>query len=103
MAEMTEMAMPLPDNTIPMMAGWGQFGSLEMGGMFTVMKVREGLAADDYEDPGDYEFPAGTVAYEWEGALPEAVAAPAGSAKGSALPHARTARRATPTGDHSGK
>ncbi|WP_370195688.1 multicopper oxidase domain-containing protein, partial [Aurantimonas coralicida] len=103
MAEMSEMAMPLPDNTIPMMAGWGQFGSLEMGGMFTVMKVRDGLAADDYADPGDYEFPAGTVSYEWTGSLPEAPAAPAGSADGAALPHTPSARRVMPAGgDHSG-
>ncbi|MAY28398.1 MAG: copper oxidase [Aurantimonas sp.] len=103
MAEMAEMAMPLPDNTIPMMAGWGQFGALEMGGMFTVMKVRDGLAADDYADPGDYEFPAGTVAYEWTGSLPEAPVAPAGSADGAALPHTPSARRVMPAGgDHSG-
>ena len=44
---MTEMAMPLPDNAIPTMAGWGQFCSLEMGGMFIGMKVRDGLAVDD--------------------------------------------------------
>ena len=36
--------MPLPANTLPMMTGTGQFGPIEMGGMFTVMKVREGLA-----------------------------------------------------------
>jgi hypothetical protein len=35
-----------------------------MGGMFTVMKVREGLAANDYKDPGPYKNPPGTVAYE---------------------------------------
>ena len=45
MAEMGEMEMPLPDNTLPMMTGFGQFGPIEMGGMFTVVKVREGLAA----------------------------------------------------------
>ena len=33
-----------------------------MGGMFSVVKVREGLAADDYTDPGWYEHPQGTVA-----------------------------------------
>ena len=38
-----------------------------MGGMFTVVKVREGLAAGDYKDPGHYKHPAGTVAYEWTG------------------------------------
>jgi hypothetical protein len=35
-----------------------------MGGMFTVMKIREDLARDDYRDPGPYKFPQGTVAYE---------------------------------------
>lgn len=56
--------MPLPENTLPMMAGEGPFGLLEMGGMFTVLKVREGLAADDYRDPGWYRHPPGTVARE---------------------------------------
>jgi FtsP/CotA-like multicopper oxidase with cupredoxin domain len=72
MADMGEMEMPLPDNTLPMMTGSGPFGPLEMGGMFTVVKVREGLTRDDYKDPGWYKHPAGTVAYEWKGALPEA-------------------------------
>ena len=61
-----EMEMPMPDNTLPMMTGSGQFGPIEMGGMFTVMKIREGLARDDYKDPGPYKHPAGTVAYEVE-------------------------------------
>jgi FtsP/CotA-like multicopper oxidase with cupredoxin domain len=64
MAEMGEMEMPMPDNTLPMMTGFGQFGAIEMGGMFSVVKVREGLAANDYKDPGWYRHPAGTVAYE---------------------------------------
>jgi len=64
MADMGAMEMPMPDNTLPMMTGFGQFGSIEMGGMFTVMKIREGLAANDYKDPGNYEHPQGTVAYE---------------------------------------
>lgn len=34
--------------------------------MFTVMKVREGLAANDYRDPGPYRNPEGSVAYEFE-------------------------------------
>ena len=58
------MEMPLPDNTLPMMTGHGQFGPIEMGGMFSVVKVREGLAANDYKDPGWYKHPPGTVAYE---------------------------------------
>ena len=51
-----------PDNTLPMMLGEGPYGHLEMGGMFTVVKVREQLAADDYGDPGWYQAPAGTQA-----------------------------------------
>jgi hypothetical protein len=72
MADMGEMEMPLPENTLPMMTGTGPFGALEMGGMFTVVKVREGLARDDYRDPGWYKHPPGTVAYEWTGAPPAA-------------------------------
>jgi hypothetical protein len=39
-----------------------------MGGMFSVVKVREGLARGDYRDPGQYKNPEGTVAYEVAGA-----------------------------------
>lgn len=67
MSGMQEMQMPLPENTLPMMTGDGPFGALEMGGMFTVLKVREGLAHDDYRDPGWYPHPAGTVAWEVKG------------------------------------
>ena len=73
MADMGEMEMPLPDNTLPMMTGFGQFGAIEMGGMFSVVKVREGLSANDYADPGWYKHPEGTVAYEWKGDVPEPV------------------------------
>jgi len=66
MAEMGTMHMPLPENTLPMMMGQGPFGPVEMGGMFTVIKVREGLARDDYRDPGWYEHPPGTVAWKLE-------------------------------------
>src|SRR5262249_47369241 len=64
MADMGSMEMPMPENTLPMMTGFGQFGPIEMGGMFTVMKVREDLDANDYGDPGPYKNPEGTVAYE---------------------------------------
>ena len=72
MADMGEMEMPLPDNTLPMMSGAGPFGAIEMGGMFTVVKVRERLARNDYSDPGWYRHPAGTQAYEWKGDPPPA-------------------------------
>jgi hypothetical protein len=62
-AEHTAMGhMHGPDNTLPMMMGEGPYGNLEMGGMFTTVKVREHLARDRYEVPGWYEAPAGTVA-----------------------------------------
>jgi FtsP/CotA-like multicopper oxidase with cupredoxin domain len=80
---MGNMRMPLPENTLPMMAGRGPFGNLEMGGMFTTLKVREGLARGDYKDPGWYKHPAGTLAREWTGELPDvtrAVGVQAGSA-----------------------
>jgi manganese oxidase len=51
-----------PANTAAMMTGKGPFGSLEMGGMFTVVKVRDDLARGDYTDPGWYTNPPGTVA-----------------------------------------
>jgi FtsP/CotA-like multicopper oxidase with cupredoxin domain len=69
MAEMGDMEMPMPENTLPMMTGFGQFGPLEMGGMFSVVKVREGLGVGDYKDPGPYKNPEGTVAYEVQGAV----------------------------------
>ncbi len=85
MADMGEMEMPLPDNTLPMMTGQGPFGPIEMGGMFTVVKVREGLARGDYKDPGWYKHPPGTVAYEWTGE-PQKVA----RAKDALKPDAQT-------------
>src|SRR5512134_1768063 len=84
MADMGEMEMPLPDNTLPMMTGAGPFGPLEMGGMFTVVKVREGLGRNDYNDPGWYQHPKGTVAYEWTGAAPVARGAPPAPGGGTA-------------------
>ncbi|WP_293799453.1 copper oxidase [Stenotrophomonas sp.] len=72
MAEMGEMEMPLPDNTLPMMTGWGPFGPLEMGGMFTVVKVHDEVKPGDYSDPGWYKHPQGTVAREWTGDTPAA-------------------------------
>ncbi len=61
MSEMSEMGMPGPENTLPMMGGDGPFGSVGMGGMFTVLKVRDNLKSYD-EDPGWYSNPPGTVA-----------------------------------------
>jgi FtsP/CotA-like multicopper oxidase with cupredoxin domain len=72
MAEMGDMAMPLPDNTHPMMTGRGPHGPLEMGGMFSVLKVRRDQKPRDITDPGWYAQPPGTQAREWTGELPPA-------------------------------
>jgi manganese oxidase len=62
-AEHTAMGhMQGPVNTLPMMMGEGPHGNLEMGGMFTAVKVRDQLAANDYRDPGWYEAPKAAVA-----------------------------------------
>jgi hypothetical protein len=70
MSEM--MNMPLPSNTLPMMTGGGRYGDIEMGGMFTVMKIRADQKAGDYRDPGWYAAPAGSVAYLYDGEAPPA-------------------------------
>jgi FtsP/CotA-like multicopper oxidase with cupredoxin domain len=80
MYDMKEMEMPLPENTIPMMTCTGPFGPIGMGGMFSVVKVRAGLARNDYKDPGWFKHPPGTVAYAATGDVPAAArAAPAAS------------------------
>jgi FtsP/CotA-like multicopper oxidase with cupredoxin domain len=70
MSDMGEMEMEIPENTAPMMTGTGPFGPVEMGGMFSMLKVRKNQKPGDYKDPGWYKHPAGTQAYEWTGALP---------------------------------
>jgi len=61
MAGMTEMGMKMPPNSIPMVGGIGPYDEITMGGMFTILKVRENLSNYDV-DPGWYEPPAGTIA-----------------------------------------
>jgi hypothetical protein len=61
MGKMAE-AMPYPPNTISMKGASGPFGDyISMGGMFTIIKVRDRLKNYD-QDPGWYEHPSGTVA-----------------------------------------
>ena len=96
MADMGDMHMALPENTLPMMDGQGPFGALAMGGMVSVLKVREGLTKKSYKDPGWYQHPAGSMAREWEGELPDAP-----SAQGSSVqpdPEALTVQK--PSGGH---
>jgi FtsP/CotA-like multicopper oxidase with cupredoxin domain len=59
--------LPLPENTLPVRTGDGPFGNLEMGGMFTILKIRKDQKPGDYTDSGWYEHPQGSVAYEWNG------------------------------------
>ena len=58
MGEMMQMG--APRNSIPMTGMEGPFGAIDMGGMFTVLKVREDITS--YEDPGWYQQPRGTSA-----------------------------------------
>ena len=58
--EHESMVSDIPANSLPMMGGAGPFGYITMGGMFTVLKVRDTLG--DQEDPGRYQNPPGTVA-----------------------------------------
>jgi hypothetical protein len=58
--EMSAMKMALPQNSIPMVGAQGPFGLIDMGGMFTILKVRDRLDGD--ADPGWYAHPPGTVA-----------------------------------------
>jgi len=61
MGKMAEV-MPYPRNTISMKGAPGPFGDyISMGGLFTIVKVRDQLKSYD-EDPGWYKHPAGTVA-----------------------------------------
>jgi manganese oxidase len=59
-AGMDHMAMPVPPNSIPMLGGQGPFDYITMGGLLTILKVRDNLTS--YADPGWYEHPEGTVA-----------------------------------------
>jgi hypothetical protein len=99
MAEMGEMEMAMPDNTLPMMTGFGQFGPIEMGGMFSVVKVRDGLGADDYKDPGWYKHPKGTVARE---AQSSAASVPVRRAAPAASPAKTDVKVVKPKGGHKG-
>src|SRR5690606_37636062 len=60
MGNMADMEMPIPGNSLPMRGGKGPFGTIDMGGMFTILKVRDD---PDRADPaGWYSHPAGSVA-----------------------------------------
>jgi hypothetical protein len=60
MGDMGTMGMPVPRNSIPMIGARGPHDYITMGGMFTVVKVRDDLQS--YDDPGWYTNPPGTQA-----------------------------------------
>ena len=60
MGGMGEMSMPIPPNSLPMKGAHGPFGYVDMGGMFTVLKVRDDPGSADPE--GWFRHPEGTVA-----------------------------------------
>lgn len=61
MGPMAEV-MPYPRNTIAMKGATGPFGDyISMGGLFTIVKVRDELKSYD-DDPGWFKHPPGTVA-----------------------------------------
>ena len=53
MGEMSHMAMARPRNSISMVGGDGPYGTIDMGGMFTLIKIRDRLTGDG--DPGWYK------------------------------------------------
>lgn len=61
MGDMAEMGMKVPPNSLPMVGAPGQHDYITMGGMFTLLKVRDELPADG-SDPGWYKSPPGTLA-----------------------------------------
>ena len=60
MGDMGDMQMGVPKNSIPMVGGHGKYDTITMGGMFTILKVRDKLSS--YADPGWYEAPVNTIA-----------------------------------------
>lgn len=61
MGDMADMGMEVPPNSLPMVGGKGPYDYITMGGMFTILKVRENLKSYN-EDPGWYANPPGTLA-----------------------------------------
>jgi hypothetical protein len=62
MAEMSVMQMQQPKSSISMVAGKGPHGIIDMGGMFTILNVRDTLGGS--ADPGWYDAPEATIASE---------------------------------------
>jgi FtsP/CotA-like multicopper oxidase with cupredoxin domain len=75
MGNMGEMHMPIPPNSLPMRGAPGPFGYIDMGGMFTILKVRDkpgaAAAADWYDHPpGSVAGPADPERMRADGIMP---------------------------------
>jgi manganese oxidase len=92
MADMGEMEMELPHNTFPMMTGTGPYGPIEMGGMFTTLKVRADQKPGDYSQPAPYVQPPGTQARLVDTAQTPPAARPT-AAPAPSTPSAATVRK----------
>jgi FtsP/CotA-like multicopper oxidase with cupredoxin domain len=62
MGDMAGMRMAVPANSVPMAGGPGPFGTVDMGGMFTIVKVRDHV--ERFGDVPAYVHPPGTLAAE---------------------------------------
>jgi hypothetical protein len=67
-----------------------------MGGMFSVVKVRDDVRPGDYKEPAPYKHPAGTVSYEFQGEVQQPARAPSPAAD------ANTLNVRKPSGAHTG-
>jgi FtsP/CotA-like multicopper oxidase with cupredoxin domain len=101
MADMADMGMQIPPNSIPMLGAQGPHDTITMGGMFTILKVRESLA-DPAQDPGWYHNPQGTQSLpasapsmDRDGITPDGSSAPRAPASPSPAP-----RQPAPTTNH---
>ena len=83
MGDMAEMGMAMPPNSVPMQGSRGPHDYITMGGMFTILKVREELPNGYDQDPGWYQDKPGELALP---ATAEALAANGISADGSSAP-----------------
>lgn len=99
MGNMAEMGMPIPPNSLPMHGAHGPFSYIDMGGMFTVLKVRDD--PDSTDSASWYTHPAGTVASRAEPARMQADGITPPTAP-TAPPAAPAAKPAAPGGHSSG-
>ena len=60
MGDMGGMNMGVPKNSLPMINTKGPYDDITMGGMFTILKVRDDIKS--YEEPGWYTAPSQSIA-----------------------------------------